>query len=170
MNRSQEEFNTQLQKNQNSVIEYSNDVLFLNALIPNLNEQMCDGRGNPCDSLCGGAGCEKCGGLSCDNGALSKADKALEFAKDTQINIKKKEETADNLIRALSQAKSNATEISESAIATHRQAESFYNHTMDLVKRGNECIDDLVSAINNNTASPEDITDIAGKVKLFFHI
>jgi coxsackievirus/adenovirus receptor len=41
---------------------------------------VCDGRGDPCDDVCGGGGCGKCGGLSCGDGALTKADKAIEHA------------------------------------------------------------------------------------------
>ena len=44
---------------------------------------VCDGTttvDQPCDELCGGAGCDKCGGLSCLNGALSKAKEAVKAA------------------------------------------------------------------------------------------
>jgi coxsackievirus/adenovirus receptor len=73
----------------------------LNAKIPDLNEQVCDKRGDPCDSLCGGAGCGKCGGLSCEKGALTRAEQALNYAKDAEKIIKDKEELAENLIRSV---------------------------------------------------------------------
>lgn len=62
---------------------------------------MCDKRGDPCDQLCGGAGCGLCGGLSCEDGAVTKADGALDFAKDADKNIKDKEARAEELLRGV---------------------------------------------------------------------
>ena len=56
---------------------------------------MCDGRGDPCDSSCGGAGCGTCGGVGCLDGAVTKASKALEFARDTEDILKQKADKAD---------------------------------------------------------------------------
>ncbi len=60
-------------------------IFSLESKIPELNAQICDGStsvDDPCDELCGGAGCGgMCGGLSCLNGALSKAEEALNSAK-----------------------------------------------------------------------------------------
>ncbi len=59
---------------------------------------MCDGNGEPCDYLCGGAGCGHCGGSSCDDGAVTKAENALDFAKEADEKLKKKAmETRDLL-------------------------------------------------------------------------
>ncbi len=59
---------------------------------------MCDKRGDPCDSLCGGAGCGKCGGLSCDEGAVTKANNALDLAKRADAVLMKKEEEARSML------------------------------------------------------------------------
>ena len=53
--------------------------------------QVCDGTGNPCDDVCGGGGCGRCGGPSCDNGAVTKADNALDFAMKAEDILKAKE-------------------------------------------------------------------------------
>lgn len=44
--------------------------------------QICDGTGDPCDALCGGAGCGHCGGkrISCEYGAVRKAEDGLAVA------------------------------------------------------------------------------------------
>ena len=45
--------------------------------------QVCDGTtsaAEPCDELCGGAGCNQCGGISCLKGALSKAEDSVKSA------------------------------------------------------------------------------------------
>ena len=45
--------------------------------------KVCDGTtsvAEPCDELCGGAGCNQCGGISCLKGALSKAEDSVKSA------------------------------------------------------------------------------------------
>ncbi len=68
-----------------SMTFFSVQIFSLESKIPELNAQICDGStsvDDPCDELCGGAGCDgMCGGLSCLNGALSKAEEALNSAK-----------------------------------------------------------------------------------------
>ena len=63
---------------------------------------MCDGQGDPCDSLCGGAGCGKCGGLSCDDGAVTKAANALSVAQDAAKILEDREREVDELLRSVS--------------------------------------------------------------------
>lgn len=102
VNRSMEEFESLQKTNEDALDHYHDEIIQLNEKIPDLNEQICDKRGNPCDNLCGGAGCKHCGGLSCENGAVTKAEKALAYAEDTEKEIKKKEEVAEDLIRSVS--------------------------------------------------------------------
>lgn len=59
--------------------------------------QVCDGRGDPCDGLCGGAGCNKCGGLSCD-GAADKAKSSLDLAQETEEILANKGKVADKML------------------------------------------------------------------------
>lgn len=91
-----------LKKSNEAALENFNQQLDeLNAKIPDLNYKMCDKRGDPCDGLCGGAGCDACGGVSCENGAVTRAEKALGYVTDTENNIKKKEQTAEDLFRSV---------------------------------------------------------------------
>jgi len=62
---------------------------------------VCDKRGDPCDPLCGGAGCGICGGLSCEHGAVTKADRALGVARDAEKAIREKETDAEELLRGV---------------------------------------------------------------------
>ena len=64
--------------------------------------QVCDKRGDPCDPLCGGAGCGVCGGLSCEHGAVTKAERALGVARDAEKAIREKETAAEELLRGVS--------------------------------------------------------------------
>lgn len=68
---------------------------------------VCDGTGNPCDSICGGAGCQSCGNsISCANGAKQQAETAIINANDTEIALRNKESLANDFIRNVSNLQS----------------------------------------------------------------
>lgn len=129
--------------------------------IPELNEQVCDKRGDPCDSLCGGAGCNKCGGISCERGALTRAESALNYAKDTEKTIKDKDQQADDLIRAVSHAKTEALDAHKKAKDTFEKVQANHNATEELIATSRDLITTLTNAVSNNTASPKEIQTIA---------
>jgi laminin, beta 1 len=65
--------------------------------------QVCDGNGDPCDSLCGGAGCGKCGGsASCHDGAVTLADNAISMANRSEHALRIKREETDVLLTRVS--------------------------------------------------------------------
>ena len=66
--------------------------------------KVCDGSGtvSKCDTLCGGAGCHKCGGLSCDMGAVTRAENAFELAKDAENVTREKEGVSKQLLGEVS--------------------------------------------------------------------
>lgn len=136
----------------------------LNQEIPDLNEQVCDKRGDPCDSLCGGAGCNKCGGISCENGALTRAESALNYAKDTEKTIKEKEQQADDIIRAVSHAKNEAFDAHKKAKETFEKVQETHNQTEELIQQSHQLITNMTNAISNNTASPLEIRTIAENI------
>ena len=57
----------------------------------------------PCDSLCGGAGCGKCGGISCLDGALSKAGEAVKSAEQADKLLREKDSEAQQILGKISQ-------------------------------------------------------------------
>lgn len=138
----------------------------MNEAMPDMNDKMCDKRGAPCNDLCGGAGCSSCGGLSCEKGAFTRAEKALNYAKDTEKMLKEKEEQAEELIRSLSQAKTNATEAWKRANSIFREAEEYYNTTSVGIETANDAVFQLTDVTKNSTASPETIQMIAAEVGL----
>lgn len=103
LQRSTGEFDAAQEANENALDRYHDQLRNLTQQVPDLNEQICDKRGDPCDNLCGGAGCNHCGGLSCEKGAVTRAEKALNYVKDTEKNIKQKEDAAEDLIRSVSE-------------------------------------------------------------------
>ncbi len=51
--------------------------------------------------MCGGAGCGSCGGFSCDDGALTKAENALIYTKDAEKLLLEKETKIEELYRGV---------------------------------------------------------------------
>lgn len=72
-----------------------------------LLKAVCDGdtdRDTPCDELCGGAGCGKCGGLSCLQGALQKAKEAHQHAEGAEKIFAEKDLEAESVLNEVSSA------------------------------------------------------------------
>lgn len=61
--------------------------------------QICDKAGDPCHNLCGGAGCDRCGGLSCEEGAVGKADAGLSLTEGNKQKISDHLKNAEMLYR-----------------------------------------------------------------------
>lgn len=157
------EFEQLQQRNEEQLDGYQAELDALQQQIPDLNEQMCDKRGDPCDSLCGGAGCDHCGGLSCEKGALTKAEKALLYVHDVEKTIKTNDGLAEDLIRALSQVKQNASEAVRNATAAYVEADGFLTKTKDLNYEAEGLVQALTGAYNNDVASAEQIAEVAKK-------
>lgn len=163
------EFEQLQHKNEEDLDGYHAELQSLINKIPDLNEQMCDKRGDPCDSLCGGAGCDHCGGLSCEKGAMTMADKALSYVKDVEKSIKAKDGVAEDLIRSLNQAKQNASDALEKSKQAYFEAVSFLNETERLRYEGEELFTNLTNAFENEEASPDEIKSVAQKVNNIYY-
>lgn len=61
----------------------------------------------------------------------------------------------------LSQAKTNASEAFKKSEKAFIEAENYLNETKELIYQGNELIANLTNVLNNNTASPDEIRNIA---------
>lgn len=89
-------------KNQQSLDSLNNHLDELRSHVPQLNQDMCGRNVSDCSDVCGGAGCGHCGGLSCDAGALTKANQALDLAKQQSDKIKNHKDEAEQLLRNVS--------------------------------------------------------------------
>ncbi|XP_046407142.1 laminin subunit beta-1 isoform X2 [Ischnura elegans] len=106
LSRNQDQFQDNLNENEQLLASLGDKLAELENVIPDLNEHVCDKRGEPCDPLCGGAGCGKCGGIiPCENGAVSKSEAALKYAVDAGDIIATKEEKTEEVLRGIAQAK-----------------------------------------------------------------
>lgn len=86
-------------RNNDSLKKLIDKLNTLNGGMPELNLKMCGDNVTDCSSVCGGAGCGFCGGLSCDVGAITKANQALDVAKQQAAKIKRQKDEAEQLLR-----------------------------------------------------------------------
>lgn len=132
--------------------------------MPDLNEQVCDKRGSPCDTYCGGAGCGKCGGLSCNNGLVNTAELALKFAEDAENTLKKKEASADELLRGISGAKRESDTALDLARMAFNIAFDARNKTDGYKFAINKLLEEIEEYFNNPGAKPSEIKQLAEEV------
>ncbi|KAK9889224.1 hypothetical protein WA026_004502 [Henosepilachna vigintioctopunctata] len=77
----------------------ADDTQKLSKILPEF-VMVCDGHGDPCDSICRGAGCSSCGSsISCEDGAKQQAETAVSLANNTEISLRNKEGIINNFIR-----------------------------------------------------------------------
>ena len=106
------------------------EITRLEDMIPGLNKAVCDGettREDPCDDLCGGAGCGKCGDVSCGEGALTKSQDALKDAEDAERLLKEKDleaEEALNKINSVHNSVQRAAQLADEAKQAAEDAQS----------------------------------------------
>ena len=106
------------------------EITRLEDKIPGLNKAVCDGdttREDPCDDLCGGAGCGKCGDVSCGEGALTKSQDALKDAEDAEKLLKEKDleaEEALNKINSVHNSVQRAAQLAGEAKLAAEDAQS----------------------------------------------
>lgn len=136
-----------------------------------LNEKVCGAPGDaPCEeSPCGGAGCRDddgnrlCGGLNC-NGAVAKADSALDKSKHAETELNRAMAEVEELFQKVADAKSKAEEAKDKAQAALEKA----NDTKNKVERSNDDLRDLIKQIRDfltqEGADPDSIEMVANRV------
>ncbi|XP_031335758.1 laminin subunit beta-1 isoform X2 [Photinus pyralis] len=163
VNVTEKEFRDMQASNERSLDDIRNNITELYQIMPELNNLVCDGRGDPCDVICGGAGCGSCGmAISCENGAKQQAENALSLANTTEFVLKDKEVKANDFIRNVSQF--NTTHAKLLAQEAHDRAyEAFLstNTSLDLMKKMKNRINEF---LNQNHSTPEDIEKVAREV------
>ncbi|XP_021960938.1 laminin subunit beta-1 isoform X2 [Folsomia candida] len=176
MNRTQEEVADTLKK-------LDGNMANITTAFPALNTLVCDRAGDPCDSHCGGAGCGKCGGLSCE-GAVTNADNALKYAQDAFTELKRKDADAEDLLRTVTQTKldvdeakdlaqtvfnevSKAKNVSEKAKTSLEDMEDEIKKFLDILANTPEEIRTLASDVlaQNISLKPEQIDELAAGIQ-----
>lgn len=163
INDTENTYKKQLEDNNKELDSLREKIDELNSRMPNLNNIICDGFGDPCDPICGGAGCSSCGNsISCDKGAKQKAETARTLINNTVVALKQKEAKANDFIRDLLQINTEETK---------NLAKDTYDKVFNLLTRNNETLNnatDLLSEIreflSQNNTKPEDLKKLGEEV------
>ncbi|KAK6176840.1 hypothetical protein SNE40_015066 [Patella caerulea] len=157
-------FNENLKRNQDDLDDLDNKVTSLGGRISDLNNLVCGKPGAPCDVFCGGGGCGECGGSNCGDGAVTKAESALDLANQAAEILKIKEMEADDLLADVQETKTGAEEAKadaqmayDVAVNAKNQSEIARNDLEGLLNR----IRDFLKPLK---ANPDDIKKIADEV------
>lgn len=179
-----QQFTQGQEENEKSLQRLNEKISGLEKNLPDLNELICDKRGNPCDNLCGGAGCGQCGGITCDAGALSQSNSAHQFANMSKELINEKEAKAEEVFRGITTAKQEANianvlakEAYDHAAIVRNKTAGYVSSTANITKKLDEflsapgaTLDNIRNvsglAVNKNIQSkPEEILKRAEEIK-----
>eukprot|EP00094_Tigriopus_californicus_P009037 TCALIF_08711-PA protein Name:"Similar to LanB1 Laminin subunit beta-1 (Drosophila melanogaster)" AED:0.08 eAED:0.08 QI:0/0.86/0.81/1/0.86/0.87/16/623/1807 len=164
MNTSKDQFTSTQEQNQQKLNDILVQIDNLEAKIPDLNRQICDGdtgADQPCDTLCGGAGCGKCGGISCLNGALSKAEEAVSSAKAADEVFSEKDREAERVLRDITKTHQNALGAVQEAQRAFDLANEAKNRSVGETTRVDSLVDSINVYTSGDKASPEDVQKLA---------
>ncbi|KFD63486.1 hypothetical protein M514_06434 [Trichuris suis] len=103
-----QDFNEQFKQNQAALDRLEQRAQELDAQIPELNLLVCGAKTESCDDLCGGAGCDKCGGPSCREGSVTKSEQAMQFSKEASEKLEEKQRRANTLVDRLRHAQGDS--------------------------------------------------------------
>ena len=156
-------YNASLGDNDASINDLSRQISLLEDKIPNINQMVCDGRGtvDNCDTLCGGAGCGKCGGLSCTEGATTKAENALDLATKADSVLKEKEKTARNELTGIIDARQKSDEALREAKAAYERAITAKNTSEDTTQDVLSLLDNIEKFLGEEASRPAEIRTMA---------
>merc|ERR1719277_2312618 len=142
----------------------TDEILRLEDRIPELNKAVCDGetsRDDPCDDLCGGAGCGKCGDVSCGEGALTKSQDALKDAKDAEMLLKEKDLVAEEALNKISSVYGKVEKSSELAQEAYDMAYDAKNRSQSESERVDLLTKKIDDFLEDDNATPEQVKDVA---------
>lgn len=152
------------QRNAADLADLSGRLAVVERSLPDLNDAVCDGRGDPCDSLCGGGGCGKCGALSCEEGSVTKAESALSLAKEAEGILRNRQSESEEMMRGVRQAEIEADAARLLAREALIAAETAQNRSEAAKAEVEELINQIDEYLEDSGASPADIRTLATSV------
>ncbi|XP_022829188.1 laminin subunit beta-1 [Spodoptera litura] len=156
-------FNNTQNENDKKLNDIRDQLSQLESQMPKLNEKMCGQESDSCD-ICGGAGCGKCGGISCDQGAVTKAEQALDFANKTEFRIKEHELTAEDLFKLISQVKQDTVDVRSRAKDLYSRAFEFKTSAERVTNESQDLTTELKEFLSNTSNTPADVRTLANDI------
>ncbi|XP_035224803.1 laminin subunit beta-1-like isoform X2 [Stegodyphus dumicola] len=155
-------YNQTFLENEAALMKISGKINMIEEEIPELNGLVCgrsdkstDSEGK-CDSLCGGAGCDKCGGLGCV-GAVTRADDAFDLAKEAEKKIREKEGSSKELLEEVDDARKDADEALEEARMAFERAEAAKGRSENATVIVEDLLDKIEKFLTAGGAKPLEI-------------
>ncbi|XP_034171779.1 laminin subunit beta-1 isoform X2 [Osmia lignaria lignaria] len=151
-------------RNRESLDQINDKLRTFDKTMPGLNLEMCGDNVTDCSSVCGGAGCGFCGGLSCDAGAVTKANQALDVAKKQAAKIKNYKDEAEQLLRNMIQVKRDATTARSNAQDAFNFAWRARNLSDNVSKDLSDINKRIRSTLDEEQSTPPMVRDLANEV------
>ncbi|XP_045763447.1 laminin subunit beta-1 [Maniola jurtina] len=156
-------FNNTRSENDKKLDDLQQQLSDLDSQLPTINLKMCGQESDTCD-ICGGAGCGKCGGISCDQGAITKAEQALDFANKTEHRIKEHELTAEEIFRSVSQVKQDTVTVRSRAKDLFEIASEFKLSAERATNDSQQLTSELKEFLSKTYNTPEDVRQLATEI------
>ncbi|GAB1608593.1 laminin subunit beta-1-like [Argonauta hians] len=128
-------FKNKLGEEKSKLDELDRNVGDLDEKLMDINQNVCGKRGDPCDSLCGGGGCDKCGGFGCE-GATTKAENALDFAKAARDKLNERSSKIPRIVNKLNEIKDKTMDVKQ-------DVKSLYDDSMNAKNKSTKARDEL---------------------------
>ncbi|KAH6921814.1 hypothetical protein HPB50_005331 [Hyalomma asiaticum] len=156
-------YNRTYQENENALRKLQQEVADLEDQISDVNELVCYRRGtvDRCDALCGGAGCNHCGGLGCEEGALTRANNTLTMAVDANQILGKKEADARDLFNAVGSAEKESQRALEEAKKAFARSQLAKNQSEEVGTDLQDLLDRIDKFLSEVGARPAEIRVLA---------
>jgi len=140
------------------------EIARLEDRIPELNKAVCDGetsREEPCDDLCGGAGCGKCGDVSCGEGALTKSQDALKDAQGAEKLLREKDLVAEEALNKINSVHSSVQRALDLAQNAHDAADDARERSQSESERVGELTRKIDEFLTADSATPAQVKQVA---------
>jgi len=144
--------------------EVNNEIRRLEERIPRLNKDVCDGVTtveDPCDDLCGGAGCGKCGDVSCGEGALTKAQDAVTDAKEAEKTLKEKNLQAEEALNGINSVHNAVISSADLAQVAYDRSNEAKNRSQSESDRVDDLTKKIDTFLGGDHATPEQVKEVA---------
>uniref|UniRef100_A0A1I7WMT3 Laminin EGF-like domain-containing protein n=1 Tax=Heterorhabditis bacteriophora TaxID=37862 RepID=A0A1I7WMT3_HETBA len=184
LEKNREDFDKQYAENEAALAESEQRLHMLEAALPLLNAEVCGATSAPCDALCGGyylriylffrvishikflgpGSCGFCGGQSCLDGAVSKAEQARSFALEADLKLNEKQKEAEEvltLVRDVLHSTAAAKKDAEVALAIARAAAHRANVSRSEL---DQIVEQMNDFLKSSRSSPEEIRNLAEEV------
>ncbi|XP_012282234.1 laminin subunit beta-1 isoform X2 [Orussus abietinus] len=151
-------------RNKEALVELRGKLEDVDRDMPLVNLAMCGENVTDCSALCGGAACGFCGGLSCDLGAVTKANQALDVARNQAVQIKAHKDEAEQLLRNMIETKQDATAARSNSQDAFNYAQVARNRTEVLAKALAEANEKIWAILKEDQPTPAMVRDLAEQV------